>query len=84
MIIVDTGFFVALGNRVRIPKLGWVKLTESLRFSGKILSATVSGVADKWFISLSVQMETTPVKESENQALASVGWVERQRNPPFL
>jgi putative transposase len=55
-------------NRIKIPKLGWVKLTESLRFSGKIFSATVSRTADKWFVSLSVQMETTPVKVSENQA----------------
>ncbi|MCK5525030.1 MAG: transposase [Thiomargarita sp.] len=55
-------------NRIKIPKLGWVKLTESLRFSGKILSATVSRIADKWFVSLTVQMETTPVKVSENQA----------------
>jgi putative transposase len=61
--------FKISGNRVRIPKLGWVKLTESLRFSGKILSATLGRVADKWFISLSVQMETTPVKESYTCAL---------------
>jgi len=39
-----------------------------LRFSGKILSATVSRVANKWFVSIHVQMETTPVKVSENQA----------------
>jgi len=58
-------------NRIKIPKLGWVSLTESLRFCGdtiKILSATVSRIADKWFISISVQMETTPVKISKNQA----------------
>jgi putative transposase len=61
--------FKLSGNQVRIPKLGWVKLTESLRFSGKILSATVSRIADKWFVSICVQMETTPFKKSENQAL---------------
>ncbi len=55
-------------SRVKIPKLGWVNLTESLRFSGKILSATVSRQADKWFISFSVQMETSQVLISENQA----------------
>jgi putative transposase len=61
-------------NRIKIPKLGWVKLTEYLRFSGnkvtpvKILSATVSRIADKWFVSISVQMETTVVKVSKNQA----------------
>jgi putative transposase len=48
------------GYKIRIPKLGWVKLTENLRFSGKILSATVSRVAELWFVSLNVQMESTP------------------------
>ncbi|RKZ48216.1 MAG: transposase [Candidatus Parabeggiatoa sp. nov. 3] len=61
--------FKLSGSKIRIPKLGWVKLTESLRFSGKILSATVSRAADKWFISISVQMDTAPLKKSENQAL---------------
>ncbi|RKZ46667.1 MAG: transposase [Candidatus Parabeggiatoa sp. nov. 2] len=54
-------------NRIRLPKLGWVKLTESLRFSGKILSATVSRTANKWFVSISVQLEKSPVFVSENQ-----------------
>jgi putative transposase len=60
--------FKVAENRLKIPKLGWVKLTESLRFSGKLLSATVSSVADKWFVSLHVQIETAPVNVSENQA----------------
>ncbi len=45
------------GKKVRIPKLGWVRMHESLRFDGKIMSATVSRVADKWFISVQVELE---------------------------
>lgn len=60
--------FKVAGNEIKIPKLGWVKLTESLRFSGKISSATVSRTADKWFVSIQVQMEMSPVRVSENQA----------------
>jgi putative transposase len=60
--------FKLASMRIKIPKLGWVKLTESLRFSGKIQSATVSRAADKWFVSILVQMETAPIKISENQA----------------
>ena len=60
--------FQVAANRIRIPKLGWVKLTESLRFSGKIQSATVSRRADQWFVSISVQMATTPMTISKNQA----------------
>ena len=55
-------------KQIKIPKLGWVKLTESLRFSGKIVSATVSRIADKWFVSIQVQMEKSPLKVSKNQA----------------
>lgn len=42
------------GKSVKIPKIGWVKMREELRFEGKIISATVSKRADRWFISISV------------------------------
>lgn len=45
-----------IGDRVRIPVLGWVRMREGLRFEGKILSATVSRQADRWFISISVEV----------------------------
>jgi len=43
-------------RRVRLPKIGWVRITESLRFEGKIMYAVVSRKADKWFISISVDV----------------------------
>lgn len=61
-----------VGRRVQIPKLGWVKMTEALRFSGKLLSATVSRVADKWFISFNVELSTSPYPPCENQARVGV------------
>lgn len=56
------------GKKVRIPKLGWVKMREELRFSGKINSAVVSRVADKWFISISVNTHDKyqPVKSQDS------------------
>ena len=48
------------GRRIRIPKLGWVRMRESLRFSGKLVSATISRVADKWFVSLTVELNERP------------------------
>lgn len=45
------------GSKIRIPKLGWVRLAEELRFLGKINSATVSRVADRWFVSVSMTIE---------------------------
>ena len=43
-------------KKARIPKLGYVRMTEQLRFSGKIMSATVSRDADRWFISIQVDV----------------------------
>jgi putative transposase len=48
------------GKRVWIPKLGWVRMRECLRFSGKIHSATVSRTADQWYVSLSVELIERP------------------------
>lgn len=44
-------------RRIRIPNLGWVRLRERLRFEGKILSATISRTADRWFVSVAVETE---------------------------
>ena len=57
-------------KKVRIPRLGWVRMTEPLRFQGKIMSATISRTADKWFISIQVEMpEPPPIHTSESQAV---------------
>ena len=54
------------GKRIRIPKLGWVRMRESLRFPGKVNSATVSRAADHWYVSVSVELSEKP-KPCENQ-----------------
>jgi putative transposase len=48
------------GKRILIPKLGWVRMRESLRFSGKIHSATVSKTAEYWYVSVSVELDEAP------------------------
>ena len=61
------------GCRIRIPNLAWVRMRESLRFTGKILSATVSRVADRWFVSLTVETEdASRLSKAENQGTAGV------------
>ena len=37
------------GQTIRLPRIGEVAMTEALRFEGKILGATVSRTADRWF-----------------------------------
>jgi putative transposase len=41
-------------KKVHLPVIGWVRMHEALRFEGKILIATVSRIADRWFISITV------------------------------
>jgi len=65
--------FVVEGKRIRIPNLGWVRLRESLRFTGKILSATVSRIADGWFVSIAVDtFDTSHLPQAENQGAVGV------------
>ena len=54
-----------------IPKLGWVKGAEALRFKGKITSATVKRKANYWFVVISVETENTHTA-CENQAVVGV------------
>ena len=60
------------GCRIRIPNLGWVRMRESLRFTGKIMSATISRVADRWFASITVDTtDDSHLPKAENQGLRS-------------
>lgn len=65
--------FTVDGCRLRIPNLGWVRMRESLRFTGKILSATVSRAADRWFVSIAVDtQEDSHLPKAENQGAVGV------------
>lgn len=58
------GTFTCAGRRIKLPKLGWVKTREELRFAGRAISATVSREADRWYVSVAVEVEhAVPVRE---------------------
>lgn len=44
------------GKVVRLPVIGYVKLREFLRLNGKVLSATVSRKANRWLLSVQVDV----------------------------
>jgi len=48
------------GKRISIPKVGRVKLSELPMFEGKLLKATVSKQAGRWFIALSFEIPDIP------------------------
>jgi transposase, IS605 OrfB family, central region len=54
--------FSIAGNAIRLPKIGEVSMTESLRFEGKILGATVSRTADRWFVAIQVEVPDDKAK----------------------
>ena len=65
--------FAIKDSHIRIPNLGWVRMRESLRFQGKIMSATISRIASRWFVSVTVEVpkESMPAA-CENQAAVGV------------
>ena len=61
------------GSRIRIPNLGWVRMRETLRFQAKIMSATLSRVADRWFVSIAVDTpDSSHLPKAKNQGEAGV------------
>jgi putative transposase len=59
-------------KRIRIPKLGWVRMREALRFTGRIISASISRVADDWYASITVDTPDLPLPPAENQGVVGV------------
>lgn len=53
-------------KRIRLPKLGWVRMREALRFTGKIVSASISRMADHWYASITVDIQKVPPPHAEN------------------
>jgi putative transposase len=60
-----------INKKVKIPNLGWVRLREFLRFSGKINGAVISRSANYWYISISVETTQQPAP-CESQASVGV------------
>jgi len=63
--------FKVTENKIQLPHIGKVKLCELLRFTGKIISATISRTANKWFVSITVETNA-PQTTYENQGVVGV------------
>jgi putative transposase len=64
--------FCVEDRRIRIPNLGWVRMRERLRFVGRIVSATVSRAAGRWYASITVDAPDLPLPPAENQGTVGV------------
>jgi len=59
------------GDRIHLPHIGFVRMCEEIRFTGKIVSATISRTASRWFASFTVEV-THPPSVCENQDTVGV------------
>ncbi len=48
-------FVEVQGKKIKLPKIGWVKMFQELRWSGKIMKVTISRTAYRWFVSITVE-----------------------------
>jgi putative transposase len=64
--------FLVEDKRLRLPKLGWLRMRESLRFKGRIVSASISLKANHWYASITVDTEDTRSLQTENQGAVGV------------
>ena len=87
------GLIAILNGKVRLPKIGWVKVKAHRQVKGLIKSATISKTATgKYFISILCEEEILPLPETgsslgidlglENFAILSTG--DKIENPRFL
>jgi len=77
-IIVPSGTdFGVVENKVKIPKVGLVRMACPLRFVGRITQGTISQIADKWYVCIAVEVaDVEPVHkidESQNAIGVDLG-----------
>jgi putative transposase len=65
--------FKVEGNRIRLPNIGWIRMSQDLRFSGRPLSVVVSRTAGKYFASIQVEVEDSYIYPHICESQASIG-----------
>lgn len=72
----DNGFalwndqFQIEGDRIRIPRVGWVRMQEAVRFDGKIMGARVARFGARWHVS--VQIESAHNRDTAPDATVGI------------
>jgi putative transposase len=71
--IDDKNNFKQKDFKLRLPRIGWIKCAENLRFTGKVNRVTIKNIADMWFavINIDVFQKEVPVI-NENQIIIGV------------
>ncbi len=70
---VSNDLFSVDAYTVRLPVVGSVRLMEPLRFAGKVMSGAVSREADRWFLSVTVDVGDDYKREPSVRPAKAVG-----------
>jgi len=61
------------GKTVKLPKIGWIKMRENVRFDGVVVSTSVSKQADGWYISLQIETDDRLVRKDYGSVGVDLG-----------
>src|SRR5690625_1105701 len=62
------------GNKIKLPKLGWIRFAKSREVEGRILNATIRrNPSGKYFVSILVETEVQPLEKTDSSAGIDVG-----------
>ena len=64
---VDGSVVKVHGVHITLPKVGRVRLTEPLRFEGKIVSVTISTKGGYWFVSVNMEVTDTIGRKADTR-----------------
>ncbi len=59
----NSQFVEVRGKRIRLPKIGWISMSQALRYEGEIKEVTISRTAHRWFVSLIIDVGTPEIVE---------------------
>ena len=71
---LTNGNIAVLDDRLKLPKLGWIKFRKSQEIQGRIISVTVRrNAAGKYFASVQVEVDVQPLPVSEKAVGLDLG-----------
>lgn len=59
-------------KKIRIPRLGWVKCAEDLRFGGKVNSVVIKRIATNWFAVVNVDVNEQVIADREDKRVIGI------------
>ncbi len=71
--MLNNDTFSVFDDYIKVPHVGIVKTTESLRFRGKIANGVISEQAGKWFISIQVKLDDYALPKAEGSIGIDLG-----------